>query len=277
MSAPSSSFLPSRIGFGVAGAHGTPLLHAGETVRLILQAHRQGVAVFDTAPAYGAGEAERRLGLALASLDRSSVFVSTKAGVTSTGLARRQRDFSPGAVEASLRASLDRMGLDGVDAFILHGPDPSELTAALFARLGALKSAGAFRHLGVAGRGVELNAAIASGHFAIVMAPVHPQIGEAARNRLFAARKGGLAVIGIEAAGEGPAPLHLPRRPADLYTLARTLRSPSAAGGARLAMPQALAAPLQAGLADCVMMSTTRETHLLANVQAIAGHALSAP
>lgn len=252
------------MGFGVSGAHATPLVRRTGTATLIRAAVEAGVKVFDTAPAYGAGEAERRLGLALRGLARESVFVSTKAGVSSAGLARRLRDFSPDAIERSVRASVHRLGLEGVDALILHGPDPSELTPALFKRLEELKRAGAFRWLGVAGRGEELDAALLTGHFQILMAPVHPFIGEPARARLLAARAGGVRVVGIEAAGTGAVPLRLPRKPADLYPLVRALRAPARASE-RAPMPGALVDPLRDGLADCVMMTTTRAAHLAAN------------
>jgi aryl-alcohol dehydrogenase-like predicted oxidoreductase len=45
----------SALGFGVSGAHGTPLVPASETLALIKAAVEGGVRVFDTAPSYGAG------------------------------------------------------------------------------------------------------------------------------------------------------------------------------------------------------------------------------
>ncbi len=263
------TLLPSRLGFGVSGPHGTALLPSRATRMLVEQAFEGGVRVFDSAPAYGAGEAEKRLGRALACLPRSDVFVTTKAGVCSAGLARRIRDFSPDGLERSIRASLSRLGLEGVDGLILHGPAPLELTPALLARLSDMKTAGAFRHLGVAGRGAELDAALETGAFKILMAPVHPFIGEAARSRLRAARGAGIAVMGIEAAGDGPPPLRLPRKASDLYALARRLRT-GGTDGPRAAMPDALADPVLDGLADCVVMTTTRTEHLAANIGAMA-------
>lgn len=261
------SILPSPLGFGVSGPHGTPLLPARRTVGLVGHAFEAGVRVFDTAPAYGAGEAERRLGAALASLPRGDVFVTTKAGVSATGLARRLRDFSPDAIERSIRASLARLRLEGVDCLILHGPDPAELSPFLLARLDALRRAGAFTHLGVAGRGGELDAALATGRFTVLMAPVHPFIGDDAKARLRRARESGATVLGIEAAGAGPAPLRLPRQPADLYALARAIRH-GQGGAARVAMPGALADAVKDGLADGVVMTTTRLVHLQANAAA---------
>ena len=219
---------------------------------------------------------EGRLGLALRGIARDAVFVTTKAGLSSAGLKRRLRDFSPRAIERSVRASLERLDLEGVDGLILHGPSPSELTPELFTRLSGLKASGAFRLLGIAGRGQELDAAIATGRFEIVMAPVHPFAGEQALARLRSARSCGIAVMGIEAAGSGPAPLSWPRSLADLYKLAQSIRSGSGSGP-RLAMPGALVDPVQGGLADCVLVTTTRENHLLANIQAVSGHGRCAP
>ncbi|MFW5661901.1 MAG: aldo/keto reductase, partial [Oceanicaulis sp.] len=80
------------LGFGVSGAHGTPLVSRNSTIAMIERSLESGVALFDTAPAYGAGEAERRLGLALREIGRDRVRISTKAGLSSAGLARRMRD-----------------------------------------------------------------------------------------------------------------------------------------------------------------------------------------
>lgn len=258
----------SPLALGVSGAHGTLLMPARATRLLVEKAFEGGVRVFDTAPAYGAGEAEKRLGKGLTGLPRSDVFVTTKAGVSSAGLVRRIRDFSPDGIERSLRGSLARLGVEGVDGLILHGPAPSELTPALLARLSDMRAAGAFLHLGVAGRGAELDAALETCAFAILMAPVHPFVGDAAQARLRAARASGMAVMGIEAAGNGPPPLRMPRKPSDLYTLARRLRA-GAADSPRVAMPGALADPVLDGLADCVVMTTTRTEHMAANIAAM--------
>lgn len=253
----------SRLGFGVSGVHGTPLLQRSATLSLIELAYAGGVRVFDTAPAYGAGEAEIRLGLAMRRIGRDRITLLTKAGVASAGLARRVRDFSPDAVERSLRASLARLGTNHVDGLILHGPAPDELTPALFARLNDLRSAGAYGALGVAGRGAELDAALATGRFGMLMAPVHPFIDDTERRRIGRARQAGVQVLAIETAGDSPSPLRVPRRPSDLYSVARGLRArlSRARGRGRVSYGEALATALQ-GPADCVFFTTSRPAHL---------------
>jgi D-threo-aldose 1-dehydrogenase len=109
---------------------------AREAVRAAWQ---RGIRYFDTAPHYGLGLSERRLGAALRAYDRARFTVSTKVGrrlepAAGTGddLAhgfavpdthRRVWDFSADGVRRTLEASLDRLGLDRVDIVYLHDPD----------------------------------------------------------------------------------------------------------------------------------------------------------
>ncbi|MBE8522444.1 aldo/keto reductase [Amycolatopsis sp. H6(2020)] len=88
-----------------------------------------GVRYFDTAPYYGFGLAERRLGQALARLPAGSFTVSTKVGRTLTD-GGCVFDFSADAVRRGIEGSLDRLGLDRVDVVYLHDPDDHEEEAA---------------------------------------------------------------------------------------------------------------------------------------------------
>lgn len=98
-----------------------------------------GIRTFDTAPHYGLGLSERRLGAALRGRPRESYTISTKVGRLlvpadgdgddlADGFAvpathRRVWDFSADGVRRSLEASLDRLDLDRVDIVLLHDPD----------------------------------------------------------------------------------------------------------------------------------------------------------
>ncbi|MFE7705600.1 aldo/keto reductase [Streptomyces sp. NPDC057486] len=103
----------------------------------------EGVRYFDTAPHYGLGLSERRLGAALRHRPRDSYVVSTKVGRLldpvpadpiasydglSEGFAvpathRRRWDFSADGVRRSIEDSLERLGLDRIDVAYLHDPD----------------------------------------------------------------------------------------------------------------------------------------------------------
>lgn len=94
-----------------------------------------GLRFFDTAPLYGHGVSERRLGVALRSRARSDYVIATKVGrVLEAGVdpdsifadvpnVRPRFDFSSDGVKRSLGDSLERLGLDRVDIVHVHDPD----------------------------------------------------------------------------------------------------------------------------------------------------------
>jgi D-threo-aldose 1-dehydrogenase len=98
-----------------------------------------GIRYFDTAPHYGLGLSERRLGTALARRSRTDYALSSKVGriLAPVALAsgiddegyvvpathRRVWDFSRDGIRRSLEESLDRLGLDRLDIVYLHDPD----------------------------------------------------------------------------------------------------------------------------------------------------------
>lgn len=142
---------------------------AREVVR---EALRDGIRYFDTAPVYGMGLAETRLGQALAGTDRTGAVISTKVGrilsaeappdpgllVDGEPIFRNTPpvnpfwDFSSDGVVASLQASLERLGLDRVDIALLHEPPPEQLDQAAtdgYRALRHLRDAGTVRAIGV--------------------------------------------------------------------------------------------------------------------------------
>lgn len=101
---------------------------AGTAERTATRALERGVGFFDTAPFYGLGEAERRLGRALAAAGgRPRPVIATKAGRLLThgvdGSVDVCFDFSYGAAKQSLESSLERLGVDRVDIVHIHDPD----------------------------------------------------------------------------------------------------------------------------------------------------------
>ena len=93
-----------------------------------------GIRFFDTAPLYGSGLAEQRLGVALAGRLVDEYTVSTKVGrVLRPGSPAPQFhgapplepvfDFSAESVRRSFAGSLERLGLERVDIALLHDPD----------------------------------------------------------------------------------------------------------------------------------------------------------
>lgn len=136
-----------------------------------------GIRLFDTAPHYGLGLAERRLGTLLAGRPRSEFQVSTKVGrlliqnpggaasMDTEGFAvratlRREWDFTRDGVRRSIEESLERLGLDRIDTVYLHDPDDhgDEAVATAFPALAELRAEGT---VGSIGAGMNQSAMLA--------------------------------------------------------------------------------------------------------------------
>jgi D-threo-aldose 1-dehydrogenase len=163
------------LGFGAAAIGNLYTAVADDMAEAaVREAYRLGVRLFDTAPYYGYGLSEQRLGYALASLHAGDVVVSTKVGrlivagaedePSSDGFAVKGRravfDYSRGGIMRSFESSLRRLRRGSVDILLLHdvgrethGERHEEmLQRALDEALPAmasLKAAGACRAIGI--------------------------------------------------------------------------------------------------------------------------------
>ena len=155
--------LPS-IGFGTAplGGFRDPVSE-DDAAAALEAALRIGYRYFDTAPLYGYGLAERRLGEALAGYD-AGVKVSTKVGRLIDTEAPRPPgdlyagdrgaatfDFSADGVRRSLDASFQRMGRSYVDVVLIHDADDHARQALreAYPALERLRTEGALGAIGV--------------------------------------------------------------------------------------------------------------------------------
>ena len=93
---------------------------AHETVQ---RSYEHGVRFFDTAPLYGTGAAERRLGGALQGIPRDEVIIQTKVGRIVRPDGSIYFDYSRDGVMRSIEDSLKRLGMDRIDILLVHDPD----------------------------------------------------------------------------------------------------------------------------------------------------------
>jgi D-threo-aldose 1-dehydrogenase len=175
---PGSSLTLSRLGFGTAGL--AARLGRRESVRLLEVAHDSGITHFDTARAYGYGEAEAALGDFLAGR-RDAVTVTTKLGMLPPPRSRalqgakavgrvgarvlpalrpllrrggqslaKSGAFEPAAARASLETSLRELRVETVDLLLLHECRPADLeTEGLLEFLEAVVAEGKVRAFGI--------------------------------------------------------------------------------------------------------------------------------
>src|SRR2546426_7544923 len=122
------------LGGGPLGGLFSPV--SAETAHAIVErAWDHGIRLFDVAPLYGHGRAERFVGDVLRTKPRDEFVVSTKVGRLLRPDAAAQPsdfaetegvgpvfDFIRSGIRRSLEESLDRLGLDRIDVVYLHDP-----------------------------------------------------------------------------------------------------------------------------------------------------------
>jgi aryl-alcohol dehydrogenase-like predicted oxidoreductase len=127
-----------------------------EGIATIRQARELGVNLFDTAQGYGFGASERLLGRALRDdLDhrRDEVVIATKGGLRMTGEdgpgRGLVRDSSPAWLRRGVEESLRALGVEHIDVYQVHWPDPEVPFAETAGALQELVEEGKIRHVGV--------------------------------------------------------------------------------------------------------------------------------
>jgi D-threo-aldose 1-dehydrogenase len=156
----------SRIGIGAAPLGGLfTSVSESDGVSVVETALSMGINYFDTAPHYGKGASEARLGKYLGAHSRDEYVLSTKVGrllkpvssepdpdfLDADNSVERVFDFSGDGVERSLKDSLERMGKGFVEIVFIHDPDDHAdwaITEA-FPRLAKLRDEGVIKAIGV--------------------------------------------------------------------------------------------------------------------------------
>ena len=143
----------TELSMGTAPIGGWPIeVNSDQAYETLLAAWHKGIRYFDTAPLYGSGMSEERLGNFLKNYKNDEFVVATKVGrlVTKTKIANNKFkgqdpykdtifDFSYDGVMRSFEESLKRLQLDRIDILHLHDPDnhPDHLAQA---KKGAIKA-----------------------------------------------------------------------------------------------------------------------------------------
>ena len=99
-----------------------------------------GVRVFDTADAYGGGRSETWIGRWLAARGHRPV-LATKVFNSVVG-DPQDRGLAPDRIRRQIEGSLERLGVEGVDLYLIHAPDPDTPLAETLAAFAELVRAG---------------------------------------------------------------------------------------------------------------------------------------
>ena len=240
----------SRLGLGAAPLGGLfSSVSETEVDALIERAFSLGITYFDTAPFYGSGSSERRLGRGLGKVPRSSFRLSSKVGrilvpgetLEDTGYVDLDPfmpvyDYSADGIRRSFESSLERLGLDSIDILYIHDPD-FHLDQAIneaYPALDAMRSEGLISSIGVGTniaeigtrfvRETDIDVALVAGRYTLL-----DQVG--LDEFLPEAKRRGVSVMGagvfnsgvLMNPGEGATYNYAPA-PAEILTKARKVR-----------------------------------------------------
>lgn len=175
-----------------------------ESLATLALARESGVTLFDTADKYGMGAGERLLGRFLAG--GGGVSVASKFGFVRAlgGADTREVRGDPAYVRQACEASLRRLGVDTIDLYYLHRPDPRVPVADTVGAMAGLVAAGKVRHLGLSEVGVaDLRAAHAVHPIAALQSEWSLFHREVEESVLPACRELGVAFVAYAPLGRG--------------------------------------------------------------------------
>jgi aryl-alcohol dehydrogenase-like predicted oxidoreductase len=144
----------TRVGFGawaIGGGgweFGWGPQHDDESIAAIHRALDLGVNWIDTAAAYGFGRSEQIVGRALQGLSQRP-YVFTKCSLLDDGTRHVRHSLNRDSILREAEASLQRLGVDAIDLYQIHWPNPDEDIEEGWAALAELKQRGLVRHIGV--------------------------------------------------------------------------------------------------------------------------------
>lgn len=123
-------------------------LDAAGAERVVNAALEMGVDFFDTADIYGGGDSERFLGRALRGR-RNQALIASKFGMRMVGMDAELRRGSPDYVQKAVEGSLTRLGVEVIDLYQIHRPDPLTPISETLGALHQLVVAGKVRWIGI--------------------------------------------------------------------------------------------------------------------------------
>jgi pyridoxine 4-dehydrogenase len=151
-----------RLGFGamrISGARNAEGVRDRDVARtLVRRVAERGVTLIDTANIYGYGESEEIIAEALQPY-RDELLITTKAGFKPGKIPPGETSLPPLGrpehIKEECDKSLQRLGVDVIDLYQMHVPDPDVPYADTIGAFVELQQAGKVRHIGVSNVNVE--------------------------------------------------------------------------------------------------------------------------
>lgn len=139
---------------GEGGGYGFGHVTDEDAISLLQEAHDRGINLFDTAPVYGFGLSEKRMGKAFLG-KRDRVFIVSKGGIPWDDNKRLKLDNSPKVIQKMLEQSLKDLRTDYIDLYMIHWPDNNVDIRKPMEYLSKVKEEGKIRVIGLCNSFVE--------------------------------------------------------------------------------------------------------------------------
>lgn len=133
---------------GEGGGYGFGKISEDDSIHLLEWAYEKGFRVFDTAPIYGFGLSEIRMGRAFKT-KREKVFLVSKSGVTWHENKRVNMTNDPKITLKMLEQSLRNLQTEYIDLYMIHWPDPNIDIRKPLEILANAKHQGKIKHIGL--------------------------------------------------------------------------------------------------------------------------------
>lgn len=288
-----------RLGYGAANVGNLfRSLTDDEAWAVLDAAWAAGIRYYDTAPHYGLGLSERRLGAFLQTKPRDEFMLSTKVGrllrpnPSPVGLdtandfhvpddLQRVWDFTESGIRASLDESRERLGIEKIDVLYLHDPERNDLDLAISSALPALEALRAEGQADAVGVGSMVSEALArsvreadldlimvAGRYTLLEQPAAVEV-------LPACAETGTGIVAASVFNSGLLAQSEPRRdgryeygqlPDELWD--RLVRIAAICRAHDVPLPAAAVQfPLQAGVVRSVVVGGSRPAQLAQNVE----------
>lgn len=133
---------------GEGGGYGFGNISENEAIDLLKLSFDKGFRIFDTAPIYGFGLSELRIGKAFKEM-RDKVFIVSKSGVTWHENKRVDMTNDPRVTTKMLEQSLRDLNSDYIDLYMIHWPDARVDIRKPLEVLAKAKAQGKIKHIGL--------------------------------------------------------------------------------------------------------------------------------
>ncbi len=126
----------------------------GEAVGAILTAPEEGINWIDTAPVYGCGHSEELVGKALKQT-KEKPLIATKCSLLWNDKRQKVSCLKAESIREECHASLKRLGIDVIDLYQIHRPEPDEDIEQAWEEIAKLTEEGKVRYMGVSNFSIE--------------------------------------------------------------------------------------------------------------------------